>query len=138
MLTSITISNFILIEKLNLDFQSGLTALTGETGAGKSIILDALQAVFGERSTAKILKDKSKPASISAVFEIKQLTDLIEYLKDQGLLEDVEQNQLILRRVIAPDGKSKAFVNDIQVNLSTLSHIALFLIEICGQNHNKG
>ena len=138
MLTSISISNFILIEKLNLEFQSGLTALTGETGAGKSIILDALQIVFGERSTAKTIKDKSKPASISAVFEITKLNDLIDYLKNQGLLEDETQHQLILRRVIAPDGKSKAFVNDIRVNLTTLNHIAIYLVEICGQNDSKG
>lgn len=138
MLTSISISNFILIEKLNLEFQSGLTVLTGETGAGKSIILDAIQTVFGERSTAKILKDKSKPASISAVFEIARLNDLIDYLKDQALIEDETQPQLILRRVIAPDGKSKAFVNDIQVNLTTLNHIATYLVEICGQNDSKG
>ncbi len=138
MLSSISISNFILIARLNLEFQSGLTALTGETGAGKSIILDALQTVFGERSTNKILKDKTKPASISAVFEIAKLSDLIEYLKEQGLLEDDTQHQLILRRVIAPDGKSKAFVNDIQVNLTTLNHIATYLVEICGQNDSKG
>lgn len=137
MLNSISISNFILIEKLNVEFQTGLTVLTGETGAGKSIILDALQTVFGERATSKALKESDKPATISASFEISKLSGLINYLTEQGLYEAEDEN-LILRRIIYPDGKSKAFVNDIQVNLSTLSNIALYLVEICGQNDSKG
>lgn len=135
MLLSISITNFILIDSLELDLKSGLTVLTGETGAGKSIILDAIQCALGDRASNKYLKDKTKAATISLVFDISELHDLKKLIIEQGL--DASE-ELILRRSISTDGKSKAYINDIPCTIGQLQNLKDYLLEICGQHDSRG
>lgn len=125
----------MLIEKLDLSFSSGFGVLTGETGAGKSILLGALGFVLGGRSAAGLLRVGEKQGMVTASFAVKDNCAIAEILEEKGLTCDSE---LILRRVIFEDGKSKAFVNDAQVNVATLSAIATHLVEVHGQHDQRG
>lgn len=135
MLLSISITNFILIDSLELDLKSRLTVLTGETGAGKSIILDAIQCALGDRASNKYLRDKNKTATISLMFDISKLLDLKNLLAEQDF--DVSEG-LILRRSISTDGKSKAYINDIPCSVGQLQSLKDHLLEICGQHDSRG
>src|SRR4051812_44506150 len=112
MLKTLKIQNLILIDNLEIDFDQGFTVLTGETGAGKSIILDGLLLALGDRGNAKLIKDSSKSASVTATF-------VGNFSKEcKGLLEKLEidtNNELILRRILFSDGRSKAYANDVAV-----------------------
>jgi DNA repair protein RecN (Recombination protein N) len=134
MLLSLSIQNLILIDSLTIDFEKGLSAFTGETGAGKSIILDALMYTLGERTNSKLIKDPSKNAVAVATFNSPD-QDIVEYLKELGI---DASDELILRRVISPDGKSKAFVNDTSISIGALQELSKNLIEICGQHDSRG
>ncbi len=134
MLLSLSIQNLILIDSITIEFNAGLTAFTGETGAGKSIILDALMYAMGERANSKLIKDSAKLASVTATFSNKN-ADLSDYLLELGI---DNSNDLILRRVLTPEGKSKAFVNDTSVSVNTLQELSKYLIEICGQHDSRG
>ncbi len=134
MLLSLSIQNLILIDSLTIDFENGLSAFTGETGAGKSIILDALMYALGERTNSKLIKDPVKNAVVVATFD-SPTPEIVELLKSLGI---DEISELILRRVIYPDGKSKAYINDINVSISTLQSISKDLVEICGQHDSRG
>ena len=139
MLTSLTIKNFILIESLKISFGHKLTVLTGETGAGKSILLDAVSFVLGARTDTNIIKNTNEITSVSASFDIPSSHPAILLLQEQDLISNATSNiEIILRRSINKDGKNKAFINDIPVNLSTLKHIGDTLIEIHGQFDNQG
>lgn len=133
MLLSLSIKNFILIEQLELDFISGFSVLSGETGAGKSIIIDALNLALGARLGQKVLKKQDIPAVISAEFVRSDSKLLVEMLEEQGITE----NHLLIKRVIHPDGKSKAFINDIPVSIGFLQKIAEFLLEIAAQHDQR-
>lgn len=134
MLKSLYIQNFVLIDSLELEFKAGFTAITGETGAGKSIILDALQVVLGGRGNAKLLKNNAKPASIFAVFGIEKLPALIGLLQDKSI--DNENNQLLLRRTIQSDGTSKCYINDVAVGVKLLQEVAQYVFEISNQHES--
>ena len=132
MLTGLHISNIVLIERLNLDFGSGLNVLTGETGAGKSILLDALSLALGARSDTGLIRHGCDAASVIAEFDTIP-TDAYDILSEF----DIDTSDgLILRRTLSPDGKSRAWINDIPVSIKTLKSIGDILVEIHGQFAN--
>ncbi len=133
MLTSLSIKNFALIEKLSIDFSDGFSTITGETGAGKSILLGALGLVLGKRADLASLKHKEEKCIIEANFDISNY-DLQSFFVENDL--DFE-NQTIIRREILPTGKSRAFVNDSPVNLQELQELGNFLIDIHSQNQTQ-
>lgn len=129
MLSHLFVSNYALINNLSLDFTSGLTILTGETGAGKSILLGALKLVLGERADLKAIKNTEKKCIVEAHFQIKEL-GLKKFFEENDL--DYEEHT-ILRREILPSGKSRAFVNDVPTTLKTLHLLSVYLIDIHSQ-----
>jgi DNA repair protein RecN (Recombination protein N) len=133
MLKTLHIKNFALIEHLHIDFSAGLSTITGETGAGKSILLGALGLVLGRRADLTSLKDKDQKCVVEAHFEITQY-NLKSFFSDNDL--DYEDNTII-RREILPSGKSRAFVNDSPVNLQELQQLGDFLIDIHSQQQTR-
>ena len=133
MITSLSIKNYALIEKLTIDFSKGFSTITGETGAGKSIILGALGLVLGKRADLTSLKNKEEKCVIEAHFEISKY-NLLPFFEANDL--DFE-NETIIRREILPSGKSRAFVNDSPVNLQELQELSLFLIDIHSQQQTQ-
>ncbi len=138
MLTLLSIRNIVLIEALDLSFSGGLGVLTGETGAGKSILLDALGLVLGNRADNALVRAGTDQASVTATFEFSRLPDAIrEVLADAEI--DVEAGEpLILRRRLKQDGVSKAFVNDQPVSVALLRELAPALVELHGQHDDRG
>ena len=133
MLASLSINNFALIEKLNIDFFDKLSIITGETGAGKSILLGALGLVLGKRADLSSLKNKEEKCIIEADFEISNYN-----LKDFFEANDLDyQDNTIIRREILPTGKSRAFINDSPVNLQQLQDLSNYLIDIHSQNQTQ-
>lgn len=130
MLTGLSIKNYALIEELQVDFSNGLSTITGETGAGKSILLGGLSLVLGKRADLSQIKDNAKKCIIEAVFDIANY-DLKTIFEKEDLDYDP---QTIIRREILPSGKSRAFVNDTPVNLESLSAISSYLIDIHSQH----
>ncbi|MBX9696777.1 MAG: DNA repair protein RecN [Alphaproteobacteria bacterium] len=130
MLISLSIRNIVLIDKLDVTFEGGLTVLTGETGAGKSILLDALNLALGERAQSSLIRHGENQATVTAAFEVAGDSALKEVFEAAGL--DFEES-LVLRRTIARDGKSRAFVNDQPVSIALLSQLSERLIEVHGQ-----
>jgi len=128
MLREIYINNFVLIEELRLELVSGLNILTGETGAGKSIIIDALGLVIGDRVTNDFVKDNSRKAVVEAVFDVSGNQDARIFLMEKGLLE--EEGLLILSREISPGGRNTARVNGRSVTVSTLRSLAVYLLDM--------
>jgi len=138
MLTNITIKNYIIIDLLELDFYEGLTALTGETGAGKSILLGALGLVLGDRADTDTIKQGSDFAEIVAEFNIQNSPGVLQWLKHQDL--DVATEGLFecnLRRRITKDGRSRAHINGTPVNLGVLRELSEMLIDIHGQHEHQ-
>ena len=133
MITSLSIENFALIEKLSIDFSSGFSTITGETGAGKSILLGALGLVLGKRADLTSLKNKNEKCIIEAHFQIANY-NLHSFFSSNDL--DYEE-ETIIRREILPSGKSRAFINDTPVNLQELQDLSLFLIDIHSQHQTK-
>lgn len=132
MLCSLHIENYALISTLHVQFDRGMTVITGETGAGKSIIMGALSLILGNRADLGVLFDKSKKCSVEAVFDIKGLNLTIFF--EQNDLD--YQDNTIVRREITESGKSRAFINDTPVNLTVLKEFASRLIDIHSQHHN--
>ncbi len=133
MITSLSIKNYALIEKLTIDFSSGFSIITGETGAGKSIILGALGLVLGKRADLTSLKNKEEKCVIEAHFDISKYS-LNSFFESNDL--DFE-NDTIIRREILPSGKSRAFVNDSPVNLQELQDLSVFLLDIHSQQQTQ-
>ncbi len=132
MLKSLFVSNYALIDQVEIDFSSGFSVITGETGAGKSIILGALSLVLGQRSDTSVLKNKEKKSVIEAEFNISDYG--FQSLFEQ---EDIDyDDHMIIRREILTTGKSRAFVNDTPVNLGLLKNMANRLIDIHSQHQN--
>ena len=138
MLTRLSIRNIVLIEALDLAFGRGLGVLTGETGAGKSILLDALGLVLGNRADSGLVRGGEDRASVSASFEFAALpAGLAERLDDADI--EIEAGEpLIVRRQLKADGKSKAFVNDQPVSVGLLREMAGYLVELHGQHDDRG
>lgn len=133
MITTLSIKNYALIEKLSIDFSKGFSIITGETGAGKSIILGALGLVLGKRADLSSLKNKEEKCVIEAHFEISKY-NLLPFFDENDL--DYEPDTII-RREILPSGKSRAFINDSPVNLQELQELGLFLIDIHSQQQTQ-
>ncbi|MEO3428642.1 DNA repair protein RecN [Pelagibius sp. CAU 1746] len=135
MLVSLSIRNVVIIEKLDLAFDHGLGVLTGETGAGKSILLDSLGFALGNRADARLLRPGADQASVTAAFEISDDHPARAVLAEQ----DIEaEDLLVLRRVLTKDGRSRAFVNDQAASAGLLRQLADCLMEIQGQFDQRG
>lgn len=137
MLSGLSIRNVVLIEALDLDFKNGLTALTGETGAGKSIILDALSMATGGRSDKGLVRSGTEKAQCTASFELSEDHPVWTLLSNADF-EILDTHELILRRVINADGRSKAYVNDTPVSIRLLSKLGEHLVEVHGQHDGRG
>lgn len=133
MITSLSIKNYALIEKLAIDFSKGFSIITGETGAGKSIILGAMGLVLGKRADLTSLKNKEEKCVIEAYFDVSKYN-----LKSFFEVNDLDyEDETIIRREILPSGKSRAFINDSPVNLQELQDLSLFLIDIHSQQQTQ-
>ena len=132
MLIGLYVSNVVLIEKLNLQFGDGLNIMTGETGAGKSILLDALSLALGARSDTGLIRNGCDIATVSAEFDY--VNDSVKQILDENGIDYADG--LILRRNLTKDGKSKAWVNDVPVSIKTLKQIGDEMVEIHGQFEN--
>ena len=129
-MTKLKIKNFVLIDDLEVDFNDGMTCITGETGAGKSILLGGLSLVLGKRADLSSLHDVSRKCVVEAIFQISFYN--LKHIFDEN---DIDyQEETILRREILPKGKSRAFINDTPVNLNVLEEVSLKLIDIHSQN----
>ncbi len=131
MLTQIQIRNFTIVDELDLDLRTGMTVLTGETGAGKSILLDALMLALGARADTQTIRHGCDRADVSAEFNLEELPDVKQWLKNQDL--DAEEICFI-RRTINSEGRSKGFINGLPVAMQTLRDLGVFLIDIHGQH----
>lgn len=131
MLKQLSINNYLLIDEIKLDFEAGFSVITGETGAGKSIILGAISLLLGKRADTDVLLEKSKKCIVEGSFVIN------ENIKDLFLKADIDYDKnTIIRREILPEGKSRAFINDTPVNLSTLKSIAEKITDLHSQHEN--
>ncbi|APG62900.1 DNA repair protein RecN [Sphingorhabdus lutea] len=137
MLNSLSIRNIVLIEALDLDFRAGLSVLTGETGAGKSILLDSLGLVLGMRADSGLVRQGADKAQVIAVFE-PEIMKYIAHILDEQDMEWESGEQLIIRRTLRADGGSKAFINDQSCSASLLREIGNYLVEIHGQHDDRG
>ncbi len=135
MLVSLQVRDLVVIERVELDFAAGLTALTGETGAGKSILMDALGLALGARSDAALVRPQAERASVIASFDLSAGHPALALLDKQGI--DAAEN-MILRRVVQADGRSRAFINDEAVSIGLLGQIGELLVEVHGQHDQRG
>src|SRR5689334_9054897 len=135
MLTALSIRDVVLIERLDLAFGIGLTVLTGETGAGKSILLDSLGLALGARADAGLVRAGAGQASVTASFAPPAGHPLTALLAEQGL---ETEDDVVLRRVLGKDGRSRAFINDQPVGVALLRRAAALLVEVQGQHEQIG
>lgn len=136
MLLQLNIQNFAIVKSLDIDWQSGMTTITGETGAGKSIAIDALGLCLGERATTNVVRPNSKKAELAATFETQNNINAQQWLTQHDLLLDTS-SECILRRVISAEGRSKSYINGSQVPLTQLKEIGQLLINIHGQHDHQ-
>ncbi|MGA7230143.1 MAG: AAA family ATPase, partial [Xanthobacteraceae bacterium] len=134
MLARLSIRDIVLIDRLDIDFGSGLAVLTGETGAGKSILLDAFALALGARGDVALVRDGAEQGQVIAAFEIGQDHPARVLLADNGLSGE---DELILRRVQFADGRTRAFVNDQPVSVQVLRALGAALVEIHGQHDER-
>ncbi|GAA3906798.1 MULTISPECIES: DNA repair protein RecN [Gibbsiella] len=134
MLAQLTISNFAIVRELEIDFQPGMTAITGETGAGKSIAIDALGLCLGNRADGNVVRQGASRADICARFSLADTPSARQWL-EQNQLDD--SNECLLRRVIGADGRSRGFINGTAVPLSQLRELGQHLIQIHGQHAHQ-
>ena len=132
MLKNLSIKNYLLIDDLSVSFNNGFTVITGETGAGKSILVGGISLILGKRADLSVNRDKSKKCIIEGVFDIGSFD--LKSMFDENELD--YETETILRREISSSGKSRAFINDSPVNLSQLSHIGSKIIDIHSQHQN--
>jgi DNA repair protein RecN (Recombination protein N) len=135
MLTSLAIRDVVLIERLDLSFGKGLTVLTGETGAGKSILLDSLGLALGQRAESGLVRSGQPQASVAAAFSVTGAHPARAMLTEQGI--EVE-DEVVLRRVVTADGRSRAFINDQPVGLQLMRKVGATLVEVQGQHDQVG
>ena len=132
MLQSLSIRDFVIVSQLDLDFSVGFTVLTGETGAGKSILIDALSLALGARGEGGITRANTEKAEISAIFNIQQNSAAQDWLTAAEIEHDAQE--LVLRRVMYADGRSRAFINGVTVTVSQLKDLGEYLVDIYSQN----
>ena len=136
MLTHLSIRDVVTVDKLDIDFAAGLCVLTGETGAGKSIVLDALGLALGGRADAGLIRAGADKLSVTASFALPRKHEVFKRLADQDLTP--EDDAIVLRRVVANDGRSRAFINDQPVSVGLLRDIGAALVEVHGQFETHG
>lgn len=132
MLQTLSIRDFVIVDQLDLDFQSGFTVLTGETGAGKSILIDALSLALGARGEGGITRAGCEKAEIHASFNLKNNHEAVAWLSEQEISHD--EPELLLRRVIYADGRSRAFINGTPATMQQLKDVGELLVDIYSQN----
>lgn len=137
MLKRLTIQNLAIIDAVTLDFDEGFSALTGETGAGKSILIDALGLLMGARADTHLVRSGRERADVSGEFRLEGRRDLHDWLQDQDCLDPDDPGQLLLRRVVYAEGRTRAYINGQSVNLTTLRDLGEQLIEIFGQSESQ-
>lgn len=133
MLTSLTIRHIALIDQIELQFAPGMTTLTGETGAGKSILIDAIGLIQGERANTQLIRSGCDEAEVVAVFGVSPQSPVAVFLEEQSLLED----ELIIRRTLNREGRGKIWINGRPTPASTLKTLGNLLIDVHGQHHNQ-
>jgi len=133
MLSSLTIRDFAIIDRVTLELGPGLTVITGETGAGKSILISALNLVLGGRASTDVIRAGAEAATVEAVFDLGEAPELAARLADAGVALD---GPLIVRRVLARNGRHRVYLNDMAVTLSTLAQVAGGLVDISGQHEH--
>lgn len=136
MLTRLTVKNLALVEKLVLDFEPGLNVITGETGAGKSILIGALGLLLGERADKKIIRTGETACTAEAVFDLENTTDVNALLESLGL-EPIEDGQLILRRVVKASGANQQTINDASVTQQALKQLGELLVDMHGPHDHQ-
>ncbi|MCW8107929.1 DNA repair protein RecN [Alteromonas ponticola] len=134
MLVHLSVKNFAIVKQLSVSFEQGMTAITGETGAGKSIAIDALSLCLGGRADANTVRSGAEKAEIVAHFSLKDNQAAIDWLDELELLSEDESDGCFIRRVISREGRSKAFINGSPVSLQQLKQLGLYFISIHGQN----
>lgn len=134
MLRQLVINDLAVIDTLDLEFKSGMTVMTGETGAGKSILLDALGLILGDRADTTIIRGNSEKTDITAIFSISNNPSLITYLEEMNIEPD---DELFIRRIISRDGRSRAYLNNTPVPVQTLREIGESLVDIHGQHAHQ-
>lgn len=135
MLKVIALRNFAIVDSLEMEFHEGFSVLTGETGAGKSIVLDALSLLMGDKADMAKIKNYADQSIIQAIFDISKLFFLQKYLDENEL--PYEEGELLIKRVLRRDGKNKSYVGEVLVSLNQLRQIASFLIDIYAQNSQQ-
>ncbi|WP_066565435.1 DNA repair protein RecN [Snodgrassella sp. CFCC 13594] len=133
MLLALSLRDFVIVDELNLSFQSGFTVLTGETGAGKSITLDALGLLLGDKADYGQIRQGAKDAQLSALFDLNDAPAALTLLREQSLLHE-DETELSIRRVIDAKGRSRSFINHQVATLAQLKQVGELLIDIHGQN----
>ena len=134
MLLEIAIKNFAIIEEISLNFERGMTVLTGETGAGKSIVIDAMNMMLGSRASIDVIRHGSPKAEIEGFFSVDKNPSLEQLLADQGI---AFSDELIIRREILQNGRSISRINGQMVNLATLRAVGQYLVDIHGQHDQE-
>ena len=137
MLTQLTINNFAIVRQLDIELAKGMSVITGETGAGKSIAIDALGLCFGQRVETSMVREGQERAEICATFQLESHNPAYRWLNEQELQDPDNTTECILRRVINADGRSKAFINSTPVSASQLKEIGQYLIHINGQHASQ-
>ena len=137
MLTQLTINNFAIVRQLNIELSQGMSVITGETGAGKSIAIDALGVCLGQRTEASMLREGQERADICATFHLNSNNPAFQFLQENELQDPDNPEDCILRRIINHDGRSKAFINGIPVSAAQLKEIGQHLIQINGQHASQ-
>ena len=134
MLTSLQVRDFAIVDQISVEFEPGMTVLTGETGAGKSILVDAVGLVLGERGGSQLVRSGAKRAEFNAEFDVSALSEVRTWLQDQALDQD---DDCLLRRVISADGRSRAFVNGNAVTMQQMKSLGELLLDIHGQHFHQ-
>ena len=134
MLKELKINNFAIIDNLHVEFQSGLTALTGETGAGKSIIIDALNLILGGRADSDFIRTGETSATVESIFEITD-PQTLDILREWDI--SINDGELVVRRTISGSGKNRCLLNDSTVTVGALAKLGNRLVDIHGQHDHQ-
>ena len=137
MLKQLTVRNFALVKRLDIEFGPGLTVITGESGAGKSILLHALDLVLGGRADRTSVRPGASSTQVTAEFHLDGRGAALEYIAERGLQDDAEPHRCLVRRTAAPAGRSRAFINDTPVNISALQDLCAPLVDVYAQSQHR-